>query len=81
MGYKIIYETKKNGHPFRFFIMTALFFALFLFVFPLIWPEVWGVLKALLIPRALEVMASSLDSGNDISQAVAAFCQELTHGQ
>lgn len=39
------------------------------------------MLRGLLIPQALETLASELSSGEGLGEAVDAFCQELLDGR
>lgn len=89
MGYKIIYGKKKRRqyHPMRLQSMVAAFIFLLVLCVCASWPEGTAQLRRIFISEELSESAQAmvslvegLKAGDDISDAVMVFCQELIHG-
>lgn len=86
MGYKIYYgkasiQRKPRGRL-RRFLLTAGFFALFILTAQLLLPAQLHRLREALLPTAgLENLVSQLQQGENIVDAVTAFCYDIIHGR
>ena len=73
MGYRIRYNKPKH----RKLWLTLVFFALFL---AFAWYFAGDALKTLVFPKELEELIRAIEQGSGLSEAVAAFCQEILDG-
>lgn len=93
MAYKITYASNPSRKPARKpnYLRMQAFTAAFLLLFALCVrtsrPEGAAVLRGVLLPRepvdtqaAVQTLVSSLQNGEPLADAVAAFCQEIFHG-
>lgn len=86
MAYKISYDHGKRPatslRKGRFALYTMCFFLLFLLMANWLVPSQLAQLRYLLTGSAdLDALLQDLRQGSSLSQAVAAFCQDVLHGQ
>ena len=86
MGYKICYTTasqkRKPRGRLRRLLLTAVFFALFLFTAQLLLPKQLQQLQDVFLPvDSLNLLVSQLQQGENIVDAVTAFCHDIIHGR
>ena len=68
-------KPEKNG---RVSVFVILFFALFVWAAWKICPQQLRVMQEMLIPKdAIHSLLQNLQEGEDIIQAIGAFCQEI----
>ena len=87
MGYRIDYYDqpkitvhKEKGRAWRVVLGTLCFFAAFLVCVEFFWPDGREMLRSLLLngqEAAFTQMIETLNSGEGIGEAVAAFCREV----
>ena len=89
MGYKIVYGKKKRRqyHPLRLQTVVAAFIFLLVLCVCASWPEGTAQLRRVFVSeelsesaQAMIAMVEDLKAGDDISDAIMVFCQELIHG-
>lgn len=90
MGYQVIYDGEKgeqrNGHRFRLIPLTGVAFLAFLLLVDAYWPRGREVLRAYLLPEAVDsaltvvtTFAERILSGEALPVAWEAFCHEIIH--
>ena len=89
MGYKIVYGKKKRGkyQPLRLQTVVAAFSFLLVLCVCASWPEGTAQLRRVFVSKelsesaqAMVSMVENLKAGDDISDTIMVFCQELIHG-
>ena len=87
MGYRVVYgpEREKTSRPrgkWPFMLLVSGFFVLFCgFAQHFYWEEL-TLLYQLVLPReAMEELVGQIKEGENVMQAVAAFCEDVLHGR
>lgn len=87
MGYRVVYgpEREKSLRPRRkwpLILLISGFFLLFCgFAQHFYWEELALIYQLLLPSDAMEALVGQIKEGENMMQAVAAFCEDVLHGR
>lgn len=87
MSYRVVYgpeqvKSTRNGRKWLFPALVCGFFLLFCgFARLFYWQELELIYQILLPNSAMEVLVGQIKEGEEIVQAVAAFCEDMLHGR